>query len=61
MSRLLHLCEREVKKVQVKHEELNDTDALQIFLDWSRDDEQRLELLTTVDVQKRIIKQMREK
>ncbi len=61
MSRLLHIAEREVKKVQTKHEELNDTEELQIFLDWGRDNEPRLELLTKVNVPKHIIRIMREK
>ena len=61
MSRLLHIAEREVKKVQTKHEELNDTEELQIFLDWGRNGEQRLELLTKVDVPKHIIRIMHDK
>lgn len=58
MSRLLNLVEREVKKVQAKHEEINDTDELQIFLDWGRDGKEDLQLLTIVSASKRIVREM---
>lgn len=58
MSRLLNLAEREVKKVQAKHEEINDTDELQIFLDWGRDGKEDLQLLTIVSASKRIVREM---
>lgn len=58
MSRLLHIAEREVKKVQTKHEEINNTEELLIFLDWGRNGEKRLELLTKVNVPRHIAREM---
>lgn len=55
MGRLLHIAEREVKQIQKRNEETAD---LQIFLDWGRDGTERLELLATVTVPKRIIRTM---
>lgn len=61
MSRLLHIAEREVKRVQTKHEEINGTEELHIYLDWGRDSKPDLRLLTTVSVPRHIAREMRTK
>lgn len=62
MSRLLHIAEREVKRVQTKHEEINGTEDVNVYLDWGRDGEQRLELLTVIkNVPKRIARELHSK
>lgn len=48
MSSLLHLAEREVRKIHVKHEQLNGTSDIKVYLDWGRDGEEDLQLLTTL-------------
>ena len=60
MSQLLHIAEREAKKVQEKHEQLNSGEDLDIYLDWGRDGKENLQLLTTIkNVPKRIAQEMR--
>ena len=61
MSRLLHIAQQEVKKVQAKSEELNSTEPLNIYLDWGRNSKSDLRLLTTVNVPKRIAKELKSK
>ena len=59
MSRLLHIAEREARKIHTKHEQLNSTEDVDIFLDWGRDGEENLQLLTTIkDLPKRIAKEI---
>ena len=59
MSRLLHLAEREARKVHKKHEQINGTEDVDIFLDLGRDGEENLQLLTTIkDLPKRIAKEI---
>lgn len=61
MSRLLRIAEREARKVHTKHEQLNQTEDLDVYLDWGRDGEEDLQLLTTIkDLPKRIAKEFYE-
>ena len=60
MSQLLHIAERETKKVHVKHEQLNSGVDVNVYLDWGRDGKENLQLLTTIkNVPKRIAQEMR--
>lgn len=49
MSRLLHICERETRKIHMKHEQLNQTEDVNVYINWSRQDgKEDLQLLTTI-------------
>ncbi len=59
MNRLLQIAERESKKIQVKQKQRNSTEKVYVFLDWGRDGETDLRLLTTIkNVPKKIAQQM---
>lgn len=60
MSRLLHIAEREARKIHTKHEQLNSTEDVNVYLDWSRQDgKEKLQLLTIIkDLPKRIAKDL---
>ena len=59
MSRLLHIAEREARKIHTKHEQLNSTEDVNVYLDWGRDGKEDLQLLTTIkNVPKRIAQDM---
>lgn len=59
MSRLLHIAEREAKRVHKKHEQLNDTEDVGLYLDWGRDGKENLQLLTTIkNVPKKIAQEL---
>lgn len=48
MSQLLHTADREVKKILSKREQLNNTRTVRVYLDWGRDGQEDLRLLTSI-------------
>lgn len=59
MSRLLHIAEREARKIHTKHEQLNSTEDVNVYIDWGRDGKKDLRLLTIIkNVPKRIAQDM---
>ena len=58
MSQLLHIAERELKKVQTKQEQQNRVEKISIFLDYGRTGKKDLRLLTIADVPRKIAQEL---